>query len=66
MSPRCSCVTPGVRELPISLFVNEVKHLPHVKCFYLIKPMVVVFCCRLMLLLVMGVEFENICTVSGK
>ena len=66
MSPRFSNVTPGVRELLISLFVSEVTYLAHVECLYLIKPMVVGFCWRLMLLLVMSVGFENICTVSGK
>ena len=46
MSRRFSCVTPGVRELPISLFASEVVFLVCVECLYLIKPMVVGFCWR--------------------
>ena len=57
---------PGVWELPISLFASEMVYLVLVECLYLIKPMVVDFRWRLMLLLVMGVGFENICTVSRK
>ena len=30
------CVTPGVQELPISLFVSEVAYLVCVDCLYLI------------------------------
>ena len=44
MSRRFSCVTPGVRELPISLFASEVAFLVCVEYLYLIKPMVVGFC----------------------
>ena len=44
MSRRFSCVTPGVRELPISLFAIEVAFLVCVEYLYLIKPMVVGFC----------------------
>ena len=43
MSQRFSCITPGVRELPISLFASEVAYLVLVDCLYLIKPMVVGF-----------------------
>ena len=46
MSRRFSCVTPGVWELPISLFASEVAYLVRVDCLYLIKPMVVGFCWR--------------------
>ena len=46
MSRRFSCVTLGIRELPISLFPSEVAHLVRVDCLYLIKPMVVGFCWR--------------------
>ena len=46
MSRRFSCVTPGIRELPISLFANEVPCLVRLDCLYLIKPMVVGFCSR--------------------
>ena len=44
VSRRFSCVNPGVRELPINLFVSEVAYLVRVNCLYLIKPMVVGFC----------------------
>ena len=66
MHRKISCVTLGVWEFPISLFAIEVAYLVHMECLCLVNPMVVSFCWRLMLLLVMGVEFENICTVSGK
>ena len=46
MSRRFSCVTLGIRELPISLFPSEVAYLVSVDCLYLIKPMVVGFCGR--------------------
>ena len=46
MSWRFSCVAPGVRELPISLFASEMAYLVRVDCLYLIKAMVVGFCWR--------------------
>ena len=46
MSQRLSFVTPGVRELLISLFASEVVYLVRIDCLYLIKPMVVGFCWR--------------------
>ena len=46
MSRRFSWVTPGNRELPISLFASEVAYLVREDCLYLIKPMVVGFCLR--------------------
>ena len=46
MSRRFSCVTPGIRELPISPFASEVAYLVRVDCLYLIKPMVNSFCSR--------------------
>ena len=63
MSPRFPTVTPGVQQFPISLFAKEMAHLVHVGYLYLTKRMVVGICWRLMLLLVMGVGFENISTV---
>ena len=66
MHRKISRVTLGVWELPISLFAIEVAYLVHMECLCLVNPMVVSFCWRLMLLLVMGEESENICTVSGK
>ena len=50
MSPSFSCVTPGVQGLPVSLFISEMIYLVHMGCLYLIKPMVVGFRWRLMLL----------------
>ena len=46
MSRRFSCATQGIREVPISLLGGEVAYLVRVDCLYLIKPMVVGFCCR--------------------
>ena len=46
MGRRYSCVTPGVRELSISLFTSEVAYLVRVDCLYLIKLMVLGFCWR--------------------
>ena len=65
MSPRFSCVSPGVWKLSMNLLASDVAHLVHVEWLYLIKPMVGDICWRLMLLLVMGVGFEKICSVSG-
>ena len=41
MSQRFSYITPGVRELLVSLLESEVAYLVCVDCLYLIKPMVV-------------------------
>ena len=46
MRRRFSCVTPGIRELPISISASEVAYLVRVDCLYLIKLMVVGFCSR--------------------
>ena len=41
MSPRFSCVTTGVWELPLILFASEMRNLVRVECRLMIKSMVV-------------------------
>ena len=67
MSPRFSCITPEVRELPISRSASWC-NLVCVECLLMINPIVLffLFYMRLMLLLVVPLGFKNTGTVTGK
>ena len=44
MSPRFACVTSGILELLLSLFVSEAAYLVSMECLSMIKPMGLNFC----------------------